>query len=291
MHPNNLHNNPYNFDLLINVNPDLAPFVFINNHGTETIDFSISDAVLQLNKALLKQHYEVTNWSIPSNYLCPPIPGRADYIHYIADLLSEEKITTPVKGLDIGVGANCIYPILGSQIYTWNMVGVDIDENAIHSATKNGSASEKLKNHIEIRHQKSNANIFEGIIKKDEYFNFTMCNPPFHTSEEEASKGTLKKLRNLRQEDQPYQTKKEIVLNFGGQANELWCNGGEALFIKRMIKQSITFKNQVGWFTTLVSKKENLKKIYKQLDKLKVTRKTINMSQGNKKSRFVAWKF
>ena len=80
-------------------------------------------------------------------------------------------------------------------------------------------------------------------------------------------------------------------MNFGGQANELWCNGGEALFIKRMIKQSVAFKSQVGWFTTLVSKKENLAKIYKQLDKLKVTRTTIPMTQGNKQSRIVAWRF
>ena len=291
MHSKNLHNDPYQFDLLNKTNPDLEPFVFTNDHGTKTIDFSSSEAVLQLNKALLKHHYDISEWNIPQHYLCPPIPGRADYIHYIADLLSEEEITTPIKGLDIGVGANCIYPILGSQIYNWNMVGVDIDENAIASAKKNATASESLKNNIEIRHQKNNANIFEDIISENEYFHFTMCNPPFHTSEEDASKGTLRKLRNLQNENQPYQTKKEIVLNFGGQANELWCNGGEALFIKRMIKQSVAFKNKVGWFTTLVSKKENLKKIHKQLDKLKATHNTVNMTQGNKKSRFVAWKF
>jgi len=291
LHPNNLHNNPYEFDLLIKVNPCLAPFVFTNDYGKETINFSVSEAVLQLNKALLFYHYDVKDWDIPSHYLCPPIPGRADYIHYIAELLSEEEITTPIKGLDIGVGANCIYPILGSQIYHWNMVGVDIDENAFASAKSNACTSESLKKHIEIRLQKNNANIFEGIIEAHEYFHFTMCNPPFHNSEEEASKGTLKKLRNLQNENQPHQTKKEIILNFGGQANELWCNGGEALFIKRMIKQSVGFKKQVGWFTTLVSKKENLKKIHKQLNKLKATHKTINMSQGNKKSRFVAWRF
>ena len=291
MHTNNLHNQSYNFDVLINTNLDLAPFVFINEHGTQTVNFSSSEAVLQLNKALLKQHYHVSNWNIPQHYLCPPIPGRADYIHYLADLLSEENITTPIKGLDIGVGANCIYPILGAQIYNWDMVGTDIDENAIISAKNNIKGSDKLKRHIEIRQQYNNANIFEGIISEKEYFDFTMCNPPFHKSEEEASKGTLKKLRNLQQDNQPYQTKKEIVLNFGGQANELWCNGGEALFIKRMIKQSVAFKTQVGWFTTLVSKKENLKNIYKQLDKLKTTHKTIAMTQGNKKSRFVAWKF
>ena len=117
-----------------------------------------------------------------------------------------------------------------------------------------------------------------------------MCNPPFHASEEEATKGTLRKLRNLRKDD-GYQTKDEIVLNFGGQANELWCNGGEALFIKRMIKQSAAFKSQVGFFSTLVSKKENLNKIYKQLDKLQAAHKTVVMNHGNKKSRFVYWSF
>ncbi len=291
MHTNNLHNQPYNFDVLIETNSDLKPFVFVNEHGTQTINFSSSEAVLQLNKSLLKHHYHVNNWSIPQHYLCPPIPGRADYIHYLKDLLSEEEIKTSIKGLDIGAGANCIYPILGTQIYNWDMVGTDIDTNAILSAKANIKSSEKLKKHIEVRHQKNNANIFEGILLENEYFHFTMCNPPFHNSEEEATKGTLKKLRNLQEENQAYLTKKEITLNFGGQANELWCNGGEALFIKRMIKQSAAFKNQVGWFTTLVSKKENLKKIYRQLDKLKTTHKTIAMTQGNKKSRFVAWKF
>jgi len=291
LHTNNLHNQPYNFDVLIETNSDLKPFVFVNEHGTQTINFSSSEAVLQLNKSLLKHHYHVNNWSIPQHYLCPPIPGRADYIHYLKDLLSEEEIKTSIKGLDIGAGANCIYPILGTQIYNWDMVGTDIDTNAILSAKANIKSSEKLKKHIEVRHQKNNANIFEGILLENEYFHFTMCNPPFHNSEEEATKGTLKKLRNLQEENQAYLTKKEITLNFGGQANELWCNGGEALFIKRMIKQSAAFKNQVGWFTTLVSKKENLKKIYRQLDKLKTTHKTIAMTQGNKKSRFVAWKF
>ncbi len=291
MHPNNLHLDTYNFDALVESHAELAPFVINNNHGIETINFADSEAVLHLNKALLKKYYNIKDWSIPQHYLCPPIPGRADYIHHIADLLGENENKKNIKGLDIGVGANCIYPILGARIYKWNMVGVDSDAAAIASAKKNVSASEGLSDKIDIRFQSTNADIFESIISEGEYFDFSMCNPPFHTSEEEATKGTLRKLRNLEQKDQPYQTKKEITLNFGGQANELWCNGGEALFIKRMIKQSVAYKTQVGWFTTLVSKKENLNKIYKQLDKLKATHKTIKMEQGNKKSRFIAWTF
>lgn len=290
MHPRNIHNEPYNFKALTKAHPPLVPFVHLGESGRPTINFAISEAVLHLNKALLKHHYAVVEWDIPPNYLCPPIPGRADYIHYVKDLISEDQSSVPVKGLDIGVGANCIYPILAHKIYGWHMVGADTDPASIASAKANVKNSGILKDRIEIRQQHDKAHIFEGIIGEKEYFHFSMCNPPFHASEEDAVKGTLKKLRNLGNEA-PYQTKKEIVHNFGGQAHELWCNGGEALFIKRMIKQSVAFKTQVGWFTTLVSKKEHLNKLYKQLDKLKATHQTINMEQGHKQSRIVAWRF
>lgn len=284
MHPKNIHNKPYDFKALISEHPKLESFVFENDYNTLTIDFSDKDAVLHLNKAILKQYYGIADWNIPPDYLCPPIPGRADYIHHIADLLRKEDQKKGIKGLDIGVGANCIYPILGSQIYRWKMVGADIDLIAVQAAQKNVSDTKNLKSNIEIRHQKNNAHIFEGIIKKGEHFHFSMCNPPFHASAEAAKKATLRKLMNLKQ-------KKAYALNFGGQPNELWCNGGEALFIKRMIKQSVAFKDQVDWFTSLVSKKENLTKIVKQLNKLNAIHQIVEMNQGNKQSRFIAWKF
>jgi len=284
MHPKNIHNAPYNFKELAASNPELIPFVTISPQKEISIDFSNNEAVLQLNRALLINHYGLTDWSIPKGYLCSPIPGRADYIHHIAEFLKDHSVKIKAKGLDIGVGANCIYPILGNRIYNWKMVGTDINEVAIASATKNINATPNLKEHIEIRHQTDNGNIFKGVIKKGEQYQFSMCNPPFHSSEKDANKGTKRKLQNLG-------LAANSKLNFGGQANELWCNGGEALFIKRMIKQSEEFKNQVTWFTCLVSKKENLRKIYKQLDKLKVTHKTVVMEQGNKQSRFIAWKF
>ncbi|NRA39433.1 MAG: 23S rRNA (adenine(1618)-N(6))-methyltransferase RlmF [Planctomycetes bacterium] len=300
MHPENRHQNSYDFELLIAANPDLASFVFANEYGTRTIRFSDPEAVLQLNKALLKQYYKVSDWSIPAGYLCPPIPGRADYIHYLADLLAEDKSsgsTEAIRGLDIGVGANCIYPILGAQICNWQMVGADIDPQAITAAQKNVDATHALKQHIDIRHQSDNAHIFAGIILEGEYYHFTMCNPPFHSSEEEVAKANLKKWKNLQKnksdgdDNHGKHSKEEVLLNFGGQAKELWCNGGEALFIKRMIKQSVDFKTQVGWFSTLVSRSENLKKIYKQLKKVGAKHKAVPMAQGSKKSRFVAWKF
>ncbi|QDO94864.1 23S rRNA (adenine(1618)-N(6))-methyltransferase RlmF [Formosa sediminum] len=285
MHSNNKHKKSYDFDALIQAYPKLNSFVFTSPLTKQkTIHFEKSDAVFHLNKAILIADYGLTDWRIPKGYLCPPIPGRADYIHHIHDLLKAENLADAVKGLDVGVGANAIYPILGAQIYNWNMVGSDSSTTAVDCAKQNISLTPLLLKKIDIRLQTNNANIFEGIIKSGEQFSFTMCNPPFFSSEEEATRTTKQKLKNLKKSG-------PAELNFGGQAHELWCNGGEALFIKRMIKQSQAFKNQVVWFTTLVSKQEHLSKLKKQLDKLKATHKTIAMTQGNKKSRILAWTF
>ncbi|MCX7549556.1 23S rRNA (adenine(1618)-N(6))-methyltransferase RlmF [Xanthomarina sp. F2636L] len=284
MHTRNLHRNGYIFEELIENHHPLEDFVFTNDYQNKTIDFSNPDAVFHLNKALLKTYYQITDWHIPKGYLCSPIPGRADYIHQIADLLQIENSKDSINGLDIGVGANCIYPLLGAQIYHWKMVGSDIQLESVDAAKHNVSLTDNLSDSIEIRHQTNPANIFEGIILPNEYYHFTMCNPPFHASEKDALKGSKQKLKNLKIDG-------ELLLNFGGQANELWCNGGEALFIKRMIKQSIGFKNQVLWFTSLVSKKEHIPKFQKQLNKLNASYKIIEMFQGNKKSRILAWSF
>ena len=284
MHPSNIHNTPYDFEALIANHSELSPFVHKNTYGTQTIDFADPNAVLALNKAILKCSYGLVDWNIPKGYLCPPIPVRADYIHHIASILKTEGLNGAIKGLDIGVGANCIYPILGAQIYDWRMVGSDIDESAVIAAKVNVSSNPQLAESIEIRHQPDNANIFKGIIQTDEYFHFTICNPPFYSSMERAERETRHKQKNL-----GYSA--EAKRNFGGQANELWCNGGEALFLKRMIKQSVGFKKQVGVFTSLVSKSEHLPKIKKQLKKLEAEYDTIVMTLGQKKSRILIWKF
>jgi len=289
-HPRNLHNQRYNFNKLIEVLPELEKYVKENRFNDLSIDFSNQEAVLSLNKALLKYYYKI-NWEIPKKYLCPPIPGRVDYIHYLADLLSESNNgNIPkgniVKGLDVGVGANCIYPLVGYKSYGWEFVGSDIEEVSIRNS-KNIIELNNLNENIEIRQQGSRKNTFKNIIRKDDRFDFTMCNPPFHSSKKEAREGSLRKIKNLSKGKN-----KKITLNFGGQHNELWCRGGELEFIKNMIHESVEFKSEVLWFTTLVSKQENLDAIYKELEKLNIQEyKAIQMKQGNKLTRVVAWSF
>ncbi len=294
LHPKNLHRSRYDFELLISNCPELKAFISINKHGIETVDFSNPLAVKTLNKALLQTYYDIQNWDIPKNYLCPPIPGRADYIHYLADLLAETsngKIPegNSVMGLDIGTGANLIYPILGNSIYNWSFVATDIYKTSIENASKIIEANPRLIDVISLQQQTEPRFIFKNIIIPEDRFTFTMCNPPFHASAEEANKSTSRKVSNLNPKEKK---NTNPVLNFGGQNAELWCNGGEIGFITQMIYESVKYPSQVLWFTTLVSKKENLSSIYKTLKKVNaVSVKTIEMSQGQKNSRIVAWSF
>ena len=296
LHPRNLDRFGYNFEQLINDSPELQQFVAVNEPDIQTIDFSNPDAVKALNKALLIHHYDIQDWDIPANYLCPPIPGRTDYIHYIADLLAttnngiipEGEI---VQGLDIGVGANCIYPIIGNSAYGWSFVGTDIDENAIQNCKKIIASNPKLMDTISLQLQTESRFIFKNIITAEDKFAFTICNPPFHSSQDEATKSSLRKVNNLEAKDFTNKTTKP-VLNFGGHNAELWCEGGELGFITQMAYESAKYPMQCLWFTTLVSKKDNLSSIYKTLNKVSASDiKTIDMAQGQKTSRIVAWTF
>jgi 23S rRNA (adenine1618-N6)-methyltransferase len=292
LHPRNKHRTRYNFTLLCERCPELIPFVKLNDYNDESIDFFNADAVKMLNTALLKYYYGIKYWSIPPNYLCPPIPGRADYIHYVADLLGnnfegEIPVGIKIKCLDIGVGANCVYPIIGNAEYGWSFVGTDIDSVAIDSAKKIVELNPTLKGNIELRLQQNPRNIFSGVIQDMERFDVTICNPPFHASAADAQSGSLRKLKNLKQNKV-----KKISLNFGGKNNELWCEGGEERFLTDMVFQSKQFAASCLWFTSLISKQSTLKGVYKALKNIgAVEVKTIPMGQGNKISRLVAWTF
>ncbi|WP_299130487.1 23S rRNA (adenine(1618)-N(6))-methyltransferase RlmF [uncultured Winogradskyella sp.] len=291
LHPRNKHNARYNFEELIKTSPELGQFVAPNTFGDDSVNFFNPDAVLALNRALLIHHYGLSFWEIPKHYLCPPIPGRADYIHNIADLLKGDSDNIPkgkhIKGLDIGVGANCIYPIIGNHEYGWFFIGSETDETSVTSATNIITNNYSLKSTIDIRHQKQTNHFFKGVLNTNEKVDFTICNPPFHASLEAAQKASLRKLKNLKGKVKPKPT-----LNFGGQHNELWTKGGEARFIKDMIYESRHFAKQCLWFTSLVSKETTLKPTYKILQKVKAKSiKTIAMGQGQKVSRFIAWTF
>jgi 23S rRNA (adenine1618-N6)-methyltransferase len=292
LHARNRHRERYNFAQLTATCPALATYVKTNDYGDESIDFFNAEAVKMLNKALLQHFYDIQYWEIPPHYLCSPIPGRADYIHHIAEHLgsiNNGKIPmgAAINCLDIGVGSNCVYPIIGRKEYGWSFVGSDIDAIALQSATKIAENNPILKEKVEFRLQENPKDILHNTIKTGERFDLTICNPPFHASAEEAQAGNLRKINNLKGKKLT-----KPSLNFGGTNTELWCDGGEQKFIHDMILQSEHYATACLWFSTIVSKESTLDAVYQTLRTIDVyDAKVIPMGQGNKKSRVLTWTF
>lgn len=289
LHPRNPHSGRYDLAALAAKCPDLARFLRKNPDGEATVDFTDPEAVRTLNRALLEQFYGITHWDLPQGYLCPPIPGRADYIHNLADLLGSCNGDVIPRGpsvriLDVGVGASAIYPLIGHHVYGWNFLGTETDPVAASSAT-NIVRANHLTPFIEIRPQPAPKAIFKALLKPGELFDATMCNPPFHVSIEEARKSSERKWTNLGNPS-------KSLRNFGGQDAELWCPGGEGGFVGRMVAESVAVGSSCLWFTTLISRESRLDGVYKAIEKAAAKEhRTVEVAQGQKKSRIVAWTF
>lgn len=292
LHPRNRHAGGYDFAQLVKACPALEPFVRPAPHGGPSIDFADPEAVKALNRALLLQAYGIRGWDVPPGYLCPPVPGRADYLHHLADLLAASNGGVIPRGagvcaLDVGVGANTIYPLVGHREYGWSFVGTDIDEAALTSAARILAANPGLEGAIVLRRQADPGAIFAGVVRPGERFDLTLCNPPFHGSLREAREGAQRKWRNLGRG-----SSERPLLNFGGRGVELWCEGGEAGFAQRMIAESVAIPTQVLWFTTLLSSSASLSLVHRALRRAGAQEiRTVPMAQGQKQSRFVAWTF
>ena len=290
MHAKNPYAERYDLKRLANAHFPLKKYIVLNPSDQQTIDFTDSDAVYELNKAMLLADYKLDDYNLPKGYLIPPVPGRLEYLLHLRNFISEKfKVDklAQLRGLDVGAGANGIYCILGVQHFNWSMIGAESDAVAVELIIENIQLTNTLKDKIKIRHQENKSFLFKNIIQPKEQFDFSVCNPPFHSSKDEAIKRSLKKHSNLGSPSD----RNTHLLNFEGQANELWCNGGEALFIKRLIKESLGFKSQVKVFSSLVSKADSLAAIEKHLKKVKANHQIIPMDLGNKKSRIVVWWF
>jgi 23S rRNA (adenine1618-N6)-methyltransferase len=291
LHPRNRHAGGYDLPRLAAASPELAPFLRRAPHGGLTVAFADPAAVKALNRALLAEAYGIQGWDLPAGYLCPPIPGRADYLHHLADLLAEARDGilprgAAVRALDIGVGANAVYPLVGHREYGWTFVGSDIDAAALASAARILAANPGLAEAIALRRQPDRTRIFTGVIRPGERFDLTLCNPPFHASARAVREAAQQKWRKLGRGAEG------AARNFGGQGAELWCEGGEVGFIQRMIAESLAFRGQVGWFTTLVSSSASLPALRRALHQAGAAAvRTVSMAQGQKQSRFLAWTF
>lgn len=202
LHPRNKNREAYDIKALIYTTPDLAGYVIPNKLGEQSIDFSNPIAVKRLNKAILKHYYGIDYWDFPDENLCPAIPGRADYIHHVADVLCNSNNGLLPDGnkitcMDIGVGANCVYPIIAVTEYDWQIIGSDVEQKSIDAAQNIINSNQILKSKVVLRLQTAENQIFKGILNNEDKIDLSICNPPFHSSLEAAENGTLRKNKNL----------------------------------------------------------------------------------------------
>ena len=302
MHSRNRYAQPHDFPALTKVVPSLADHLITTPDGRISLNFASPQAVRLLNQALLLRDYGLKYWDIPEGNLCPGVPGRLDYIHALAELLEEGQARTQVQGkgtkeqgrkgptriigLDVGTGASLIYPILGSKEYGWNFVASDVAERSLKVAAAIAKFNPGLTKKVKLRHQPESSAVFRNVIRPGERFDFTMCNPPFFESAEAAGAAARLKWEKLGKTTGPSPT-----LNFGGQANELWTAGGEPAFLRQMIRESVDYASQVGWFTTLVSKKGYLKIAEIEFGQYGITdTRIIGIGQGGKLRRVLCWR-
>ena len=215
-HPRNVFKGSYDMDKLCQAYPPLQSYVVYPNDNAKansksskkapnrpTIKFADPNAVRALNTALLVADYNIKpNYAeiLPRNALVPPVPGRADYIHHLADLLGEQDGNIPegssVRGLDIGTGASVIYPLVATSTYGWTMVASEINLPSLQSARRIIQEN-RLENLIDLRQQESEENIFAGIFEPKEEIDFVMCNPPFFPSLEAFQAENARKIKGL----------------------------------------------------------------------------------------------
>ncbi|KAE8781922.1 methyltransferase-like protein 16 [Hordeum vulgare] len=307
MHPRNRYAaSAPDFAALAALYPSFAPFVAVSGGGRASVDFTDFAATRELTRVLLLHDHGV-NWWIPDGQLCPTVPNRSNYIHWIEDLLSSDLIprisnsSETVRGFDIGTGANCIYPLLGASLLGWSFVGSDVTDVALEWAKRNVESNPHLAGLIEIRNAneapcsskpetvaeeavrenisepvdgvvRSIAPIFVGVVKDSESFDFCMCNPPFFESMEEAGLNPK--------------------TSCAGTAEEMACPGGEQAFITHIIEDSVSFKNSFRWFTSMVGRKANLKLLVSKVREAGASVvKTTEFVQGQTARWGLAWSF
>ena len=282
IHSRNKNKDRYDLDALLTLNPTLGDYLKPNHKGEDAVDLSNPLAVKALNKTLLHHYYGIENWNFPDAYLCPTIPSRADYVHYMADVIMGSNYGKLPEGhkitcLDVGTGATCIYPIIGVTEYDWNFIASDIDSKSIASVKTVVEANAVLKNKVDCRLQEKSKDLIFGVLERDETIDITICNPPFYESVEDAELGTQKKLA-------PYNAS-EIT-------PEIICDGGEIKFIKQLAKESKAFGHNCFWFSALVTKKSNQKAMTDFLKLIGVAEtKIIPIGMGNKSNQIIAWTF
>ena len=258
--------------------PDILKkeYLIDKGDGRVTLKFEDPKVSIALTRATLKDAFEI-ECEIPEDRLCPPVPNRVNYIKWLNELLSLKLVSDSndskreqFTGLDIGVGASCVYPLLGHRICGWNYVGTEIDrkyfEWAMRNVKRNG-----FEKHVELRHVKEDDDL---VSERDaEKVDFCMCNPPFFEDEDEVS---------------PHPSRA-----CSGSSNEMITKGGEVKFVSRIIENSLKLGTKLKWYTSMLGRKRSIKTLVRKLRSSNRVKEIVSsvFIQGQTRRWGLAWSF
>ena len=279
---NNIFYNDFRPDFLTLIKefPELKKYKLKQNEDNEDefqFDWSNNELSLLMDKSILNYYFNIKYYDIPKGFLIPPIPSRINYINLINSIITKLINDIDIKniiGIDIGTGANIIYPILGYSIYKWKFICTEINKEAYNNA-KLILQKNNLENNINIIKQNNKDNIFISILNRENKYIFSMCNPPYYNYENE-----------IKLEDK----KRDNEYNF----DEIYYKNGEYGFFQRYFEESICYKNNVFLYTILIGKKINAENIYDKLSSYSDIIKIYNMQKiltGNNVRYIIYWSF
>ena len=285
MHPRNIYSKCQpNFAELARKYPSFSKHMILQDDGKSFLNWKDVQAHVELTKTLLQEDFKIS-WNIPPDFLCPPIPQRLNYIHWIEDLLAGPvevetkpahslKIPPQARGVDIGVGASCIYPLLGVRSQPgWKFLGSDINKSSLESARENVKRN-GLEGNIEVRLMDNKKRLLVDLLKEEDgEFDFVMCNPPFFSSMAEA--------RNA-----------SHVRACSGNLDEMVADGGEVAFVCRIIEDSKKLQTRIRWYTSMLGHRSSVKTIVGEAKAAGAKQvRTTKFFQGKTVRWAVGWSF
>ncbi|GAA6225022.1 U6 small nuclear RNA (adenine-(43)-N(6))-methyltransferase [Lates japonicus] len=279
MHPRNRYKDrPPDFAYLASKYPDFQQHVHTSLTGRPVVNFKEPEAVRALTCTLLKEDFGLTI-EIPLERLIPTVPLRLNYIHWVEDLIDGQK--QPRRGIDIGTGASCIYPLLGATMNGWYFLATEVDDICFDYATKNVDQN-NLSDLIKVVKVPQKTLLMDALKEETEIiYDFCMCNPPFFANQLEA-KGV-----NSRNSRRPPPSS----VNTGG-VTEIMAEGGELEFVKRIIHDSLQLKKRLRWYSCMLGKKCSLAPLKEELRKQGVPKVThTEFCQGRTMRWALAWSF
>ncbi|XP_073091126.1 RNA N(6)-adenosine-methyltransferase METTL16 isoform X1 [Manis javanica] len=283
MHARNRYKDkPPDFAYLASKYPDFKQHVQINLNGRVSLNFKDPEAVRALTCTLLREDFGLSI-DIPLERLIPTVPLRLNYIHWVEDLIGHQDSdkSTLRRGIDIGTGASCIYPLLGTTLNGWYFLATEVDDMCFNYAKKNVEQN-NLSDLIKVVKVPQKTLLMDALKEESEIiYDFCMCNPPFFANQLEA-KGV-----NSRNARRPPPSS----VNTGG-ITEIMAEGGELEFVKRIIHDSLQLKKRLRWYSCMLGKKCSLAPLKEELRVQGVPKVTYTeFCQGRTMRWALAWSF